>query len=160
MHEHVQMKNSLRQQLGFTLIELMIVMSIVALLLSLVGPMAIQNLEKAEAKQEMLMMKNWLKKISYRASATGQQHQLKLSGNTAELYMITTEQNESSSHIIITKTFNSLFFKPQQLTYSAKGFVTPDVLQAQYRSNDLTININHWVNGAERIDVLDASQGG
>jgi len=145
---------------GFTLIELMIVMSIVALLLSLVGPMAIQNLEKAEAKQEMLMMKNWLKKISYRASATGQQHQLKLSGNKAELYMIVTDQNESTSHTLITKTFNSLFFKPQQLTYSIKGFVSPEELQAQYRSKDLTININHWVNGAEQIDVLDVSQGG
>jgi prepilin-type N-terminal cleavage/methylation domain-containing protein len=153
------MKNSLRQQLGFTLIELMIVMSIVALLLSLVGPMAIQNLEKAEAKQEMLMMKNWLKKISYRASATGQQHQLKLSGKQAELCMIVTGQNETTSHIIITKTFNSLFFKPQQLTYSTKGFVSPAALQGQYRSKDLTININHWVNGAELIEPPYASQG-
>ncbi len=148
---------------GFTLIELMIVMSIVALLLSLVGPMAIQNLEKAEAKQEMLQMKNWLKKISYRASATGQQHLLKLSGSQAVLYMIdesqSQNQNQSTSQLIISKTFNSLTFKAQQLTYSVKGFVTPELLQGQYRSKDLTININQWVNGAQPLNVADAVQG-
>ncbi len=155
------MRNSLRQKLGFTLIELMIVMSIVALLLSLVGPMAIQNLEKAEAKQEMLQMKNWLKKISYRASATGQQHLLKLSGSQAVLYMIdeSQNQNQNTSQLIISKTFNSLTFKAQQLTYSVKGFVTPELLQGRYRSKDLTININQWVNGAQPLNVADALQG-
>jgi prepilin-type N-terminal cleavage/methylation domain-containing protein len=64
---------------GFTLIELMIVMAIVSLLLGLVGPLAINNLEKANAKQELLTIKNWLTKISYRAFHTGKEHILKLS---------------------------------------------------------------------------------
>jgi len=138
---------------GFTLIELMVVMSIVALLLTMVGPLAINAVDKANAKQEMLTMKNWLRKISYRAFATGNAYQLKLAGKKAELFAIESEMEQSDEiqqlSPLITHTFESLFFQPQILTYNKNGFVSPTQLQGTYRNKTLSVDLSQWVNGEE-----------
>jgi len=141
---------------GFTLIELMIVMSIVALLLTMVGPLAISAVDKANAKQEMLTMKNWLKKISYRAFATGNSYQLKLSGKKAELFIVKkyVEQHDKEKvnqqlSPIISHSFETLFFQPQVLTYNAKGFVTPTLVEGTYRNKMLKVDLSQWVNNEE-----------
>ena len=138
---------------GFTLIELMVVMSIVALLLTMVGPLAINAVDKANAKQEMLTMKNWLRKISYRAFTTGTAYQLKLAGKKAELFAIESEMEQSDERQqlspLITHTFESLFFQPQVLTYNKNGFVSPTMLQGTYRNNTLKVDLSQWVNGEE-----------
>jgi prepilin-type N-terminal cleavage/methylation domain-containing protein len=138
----------LRKQQGFTLIELMIVMSIVSLLTAIVGPLAINSLDKAQAKQEMLSIKNWLRKVSYRAFTTGQAHTIQLSGKRVILYAGSVENSP-----IENKTLTSLSFKPQRLSYSPKGFITPEVLEGTYRGKVLSINLSTWVNG--EIKPLD-----
>ncbi|MGL1957063.1 MAG: type II secretion system GspH family protein [Colwellia sp.] len=139
---------------GFTLIELMVVMAIVALLMTMVGPLAINTVEKANAKQEMLTMKNWLKKISYRAFATGNKYQLILSGQKVELYLAEQNvgQDDKGNHQsppLITHSFGTLSFQPQVLNYNAKGFVTPAQMQGTYRNKTLQLNLKQWVNGEE-----------
>jgi|GEM_PF-909947 len=129
---------------GFTLIELMIVLAIVALLLTMVGPLAINSLEKAQARQEMLTIKNWLRKISYRAFNTGQAYKLKLSGKRAELFV---EGNDQAP--IVIKNLDTLFFQPQILTYSVKGFVYPDHVVGTYRNQPLNLNLKVWINGQQ-----------
>lgn len=153
---------------GFTLIELLVVMSIVALLTSLVGPLAINSVDKANAKQEMLTLKNWLRKISYRAFATGNSYQLQLRGKRAQLFVNNQDVNNQDvnnndlasnangnliQQPIITHTFDTLFFQPQQLTYTAKGFVSPAFIEGTYRGKPLQLNLNEWVNGKEPIKV-------
>ncbi len=133
---------------GFTLIEIMIVMSIVALLMTMVGPLAINSVEKANAKQEMLTMKNWFRKISYRAFSTGNSYQLKLSGKKAELYQV-FNSTEQTPVLFKTKNLESLFFQPQILNYSAKGFVSPAYVEGVYGKNTLKLNLNQWVNSEE-----------
>jgi prepilin-type N-terminal cleavage/methylation domain-containing protein len=141
---------------GFTLIELMVVMAIVALLMTMVGPLAINTLDKAQAKQEMLTMKNWFRKISYRAFSTGHRYQLILAGKKAELFQINSDIQrqtpENKSTLILSKTLESLFFSPQKLTYSAKGFVSPNKVTGTYRGKPLTVDLNNWVNGETSID--------
>ncbi|MCJ8296689.1 MAG: type II secretion system GspH family protein [Colwellia sp.] len=136
---------------GFTLIELMVVMSIVALLMTMVGPLAINTVEKANAKQEMLTMKNWLRKISYRAFATGKSYQLKLAGKKAELF-ITASNIEQPTTAVISHSFETLFFQPQILTYSNKGFVSPTFIEGTYRGKTLQLDLNDWVNGKEPLN--------
>ncbi|WP_177207999.1 pilus assembly FimT family protein [Pseudoalteromonas denitrificans] len=133
---------------GFTLIELMIVMSIVALLMGMVGPLAINSLERAQAKQEMLTVKNWLRKVSARAFSTGQAHVVKLSGKNVQLYVKDDEQN-----LIENKTFESLFFQPQEINYSKKGFVAIDKIEGTYRGRPLILNLKKWVNGEDPLDT-------
>jgi len=140
---------------GFTLIELMVVMAIVALLMSMVGPLAINTLEKAQAKQEMLTMKNWFRKISYRAFSTGQKYQLKLSGKKAELFLINADQQAEKTTLILSKNLESLFFQPQILTYSEKGFVTPMTVKGVYRNKALLVDLSQWVNGENLNEKLN-----
>jgi len=131
---------------GFTLIELMVVMAIVGLLMTMVGPLAINTVEKANAKQEMLTMKNWFRKISYRAYSTGSSYQLNLSGKKAELFIINDDEQQIQP-AIITKTLDSLFFQPQILYYNAKGFVSPTLVEGTYRNKVLKLDLSEWVNG-------------
>tara|TARA_R110000772_G_scaffold154487_1_gene265504 strand:+ start:8072 stop:8572 length:501 start_codon:yes stop_codon:yes gene_type:complete len=148
---------------GFTLIELMIVMSIVALLMGMVGPLAIQSLEKAEAKQEMLTLKNWLRKVSARAYNTGYPYTVTLSGKEVILYR--TDNVPFSSNYIVSTTvtapqieihqFETLFFQPQTLHYNAKGFVEPSQLFGSYRNKPLELKLSHWINGEPLPDELN-----
>tara|TARA_R110002167_G_scaffold366448_1_gene597402 strand:- start:23939 stop:24391 length:453 start_codon:yes stop_codon:yes gene_type:complete len=131
---------------GFTLIELMIVMSIVALLMGMVGPLAINSLEKAQAKQEMLSINNWLRKIAFRAFSTGHQHIVNFSGKNVVLYSKGKEKE-----IIENKSFQTLFFQPQQLIYTSKGFVSPGVLIGSYRGKPLSIDLKVWVNNESEL---------
>lgn len=145
-------KSDDKKNKGFTLIELMVVMAIVALLLTMVGPLAMSAVDKANAKQEMLTIKNWLRKISYRAFATGNSYQLKLSGKKAELFINVENSSlldEQPNTALITHNFETLFFHPQILTYNAKGFVSPTTLQGTYRNKPLQLDLKQWVNGEE-----------
>lgn len=137
---------SYQKKSGFTLIELMIVMSIVALLMSMVGPLAINSLEKAQAKQEMLSFKNWLKKISARSFNTGQHHRVEIEGNRVSVYLDGDEQPIQSN------TFQTLFMKPQTLHYNNKGFVDLDSLSVTYRGELLTIELWRWINNEEKSE--------
>jgi len=135
------------EKTGFTLIELMIVLTIVGFLMTMVGPLAVQSVEKAQAKQEMLMMKNWLRKISARSFNTGQAFELKLAGVKAELYIKGETQQP-----IISQTFESLFFQPQEFLYNHRGFITPNILIGTYRERPIKINLSSWVNGEEILE--------
>lgn len=137
-----------KHPLGFTLIEIMIVMSIVALLMTMVGPLAMNSVEKANAKQEMLTMKNWLRKISYRAFTTGNSFQLKLSGKEAKLYLV-SENSEQAPKLFKAITLESIFFQPQVLNYSTKGFVSPTYLEGMYGKSTLKLNLSEWVNSEQ-----------
>jgi len=142
-------RNSQNLVQGFTLIELMVVMAIAAVLITMVGPLAINTLEKAQAKQEMLTMKNWFRKISYRAFSTGQAYQLRLSGKTVELFRVTENKPSKNSTFILSKKLESLFFQPQTLYYNAKGLVSPTIVIGTYRNTPLIVDLKNWVNGEE-----------
>ena len=137
------MKNYKSINSGFTLIELMIVMSIVALLIAIVGPLAIKSLEKAQAKQELLTLKIWLKQISYRAYIGGQNLQLSLSGKRVQL------KTSDGENLIKQEEFDYLFFQPQQLSFNNRGFVTPLLITGTYRKQFLELDLNRWINGAQ-----------
>ncbi len=130
---------------GFTLIEIIIVLSIVSLLMTVVGPLAINNLEKARAKQEMLTVKTWLRKISYRSYNTGNNYLLKLSGKKLELFL-DSEIDEIQSTKVTSKALDYLFFQPQVLYYNSKGFVTPERVVGSYQEKALEIDLSEWVN--------------
>ena len=131
---------------GFTLIELMIVMAIVALLMGMVGPLAINSLEKAEAKQEMLSLKNWLSKVSYKAYATGQAQQITLVGKNITLSGLSAINNKQ-----VVETFESLFFQPQVISFNKKGMVSPNIINGEYKGEPLSLNLKQWVNGEESV---------
>jgi len=144
-----------KKQVGFTLIELMVVMSIVALLMGMVGSLAINSVDKAKAKEELLTVQNWLKKLSSRAYFSGLEHNLVFSGKQVSLF---SELNSTTPLKVVE--FDFLFFQPQTLFFNGNGFVTPTTIETSYRNQIVRYNLTDWVNGeintneAEQVPVL------
>ena len=128
------------KQHGFTLMELMVVMTIIALLTGLVGPLAINSLDKAEAKSELLTLKNTLRKISYRAYILQSPADIVFKGSEITINFA-NRSNEP------TKISNKvLFFKEQTLHFNNYGFVQPLKLQLTYRDQSQELDLGTLIN--------------
>lgn len=157
------MNRNVLQSTGFTLIELMIVMAIVALLMSLVGPLTIQGYEKIKAKEEQLSLKNWIKANSYRSFATGQTGEFRLDKSQAififqlpadSSVLVDKNQlgqglsdafNESQQHIVSTRSFKYLNFQPQTLRVNTFGLLFPAELRLERRGKAINLDLNERV---------------
>jgi prepilin-type N-terminal cleavage/methylation domain-containing protein len=127
------MATQINRKTGFTLVELLVVMTIVGLLLSMVGPLAISSLEKAQAKQELLSIKHWLSKLSARSYYSATEHYLVFNGHGVNLFLM--NKNEP----IIKQKFKYLFFQPQQLFFNSKGMIRETFLRGEYRDKSFNL---------------------
>jgi prepilin-type N-terminal cleavage/methylation domain-containing protein len=135
-------------QAGFTLIELMIVMSIVALLMSLVGPLTIKSYEKAKAVEESLSFKNWVIANSYRSFATGREGEFTLKKSSATFSLQTQDgytkrlavdqldddnsllelSGVNEADVLSIANYEFLSFEPQKIRVNSYGiFMTSGV---------------------------------
>lgn len=130
---------------GFTLIELMIVLVIVSSLIALVGPLAVRNIDKASAREEVLQLKNWLRKTSYRSFATGKEHLFVFSGKKIELFQQNIFDNEEAK-LVAEKDLEHLFFQPSTLKFSVKGFASHNSLSVAIQGKTSNISLKEWVN--------------
>lgn len=121
---------------GFTLIELLVVLSIVGILLSLVGPLAIDSVEKANARTEVQTVRNWIKYLGNRAYMTDQAFSVNLDGNT----IVAT----SSSGQKFSRNFDYLFFVPQRLAIHRNGLVSPKDVAISLAGREIKIQVNTW----------------
>jgi len=133
---------------GFTLIELMIVMSVVALLTGLVGPLTIKSYEKAKAIEESLSFKNWVTANSYRSFATGREGTFTLNKSSATFSLraqdgfkkkVTLAQFEgdnsllelpevNKADILSISSYKYLSFYPQKIKVNSYGvFLTSKI---------------------------------
>lgn len=120
---------------GFTLIELIIVLSIVSLLLSVVAPISIKAVDKTEAKTELLSTTKWIKNIGFQSFIEQQSYMLELNGNTLSLY------KKPSNDLVKTKQLESLSFTQQWVNFNANGFITPEQISGHFRGEPLTISL-------------------
>ncbi|WP_369621719.1 type II secretion system protein [Pseudoalteromonas distincta] len=128
------------KQLGFTLMELMVVMTIITLLTGLVGPLAINSLDKAEAKSELLTLKNTLRKVSYRAYILQSPTDMVFKGSEITINFT------KSSYEPIKVSNKVLFFKEQTLHFNSYGFVQPLKLQVTYRDQNQELDLGTLIN--------------
>lgn len=133
-------------QSGFTLMELMVVMTIITLLTGLVGPMAINSLEKAEAKSELLTLKNQLRKISYRAYILQSPAEVTFKGQEVTVSYLNSNQEP------IKLSNEILFFNEQTLNFNVYGFVNPLVLDVKYRDQNTQVDLASLINTSEVPD--------
>lgn len=120
---------------GFTLIELIIVLSIVSLLLAVVAPISIKAVDKTEAKTELLNTTKWIKNIGFQAFIEQQSYALELNGNSLNLY------TKPSNKLVKSKTLESLSFTQQWVNFNANGFIVPQQIQGHFRGEPLSISL-------------------
>lgn len=133
---------------GFTLVEIMIVMVLLGLIMGLIGPMTINQLNKTKAKSELLTFKTKLTAISTKAALMSKPIQITLNGK---------EMIVSHGEVKISQGFENLFFDPQILMINKNGYVFPDFVTAKYRDESLKLDLNKSINKLEKLQGgLDA----
>ncbi len=120
---------------GFTLIELIIVLSIVSLLLSVVAPISVKAVDKSVARTELLTTRNWVKSIAFQSFVESRSYQLELKGDMLYLYQSDTNQ------LIKTKKLESLRFDTLQVNFNNNGLVSPTQIQGYFRDEPLMISL-------------------
>ncbi|MCV2883294.1 prepilin-type N-terminal cleavage/methylation domain-containing protein [Aestuariibacter sp. AA17] len=120
---------------GFSLIELLVVMSIVTLLMSLVGPLVLNQVEKTRVRVEVLELNSWLAGLPKQAIMLGSPLSLSFNGKQVAV--------KTGTQILSEKSFSYLFFKPADITYSRKG-LTPNVsLDYQVGNKNYSLQLGH-----------------
>lgn len=127
-----------KQERGFTLIELMVILVIMGTLLSLVGPMAVKNVEKMGIKTEEMQFKNWLSKSVFVAFNRGESIEVKLEG-----YSVTAQVRSSNEQLktIDSIRFDSLFFQPQDIYFNKNGFFRPETVYYQLAGESYELDL-------------------
>ncbi|WP_340680298.1 prepilin-type N-terminal cleavage/methylation domain-containing protein [Paraglaciecola sp.] len=118
---------------GFTLIELLVVISIMGALMSIVGPMTIDSISKAQARSEALTLKSWIRYQSQRAFISGIDVQLQFDG----------QQIISDNLDILPKQFEYLSFQPQIIRLTKHGFIQPQSISAKLVEKEIMIEFDN-----------------
>ena len=114
---------------GFSLIELMVVLLLMSLLMTIVGPFATQSLNRVQAKSELIELKQWLKKQQAKAFLQGKIIRITLDGNVVM-------QSDSA-----VATFKFLSFPAQSITIGANGFIDEVAISYELNQKQDTIQL-------------------
>ncbi|CAI8296717.1 MAG: Uncharacterised protein [Porticoccaceae bacterium UBA1117] len=98
---------------GFTLLELMIVITIMMTLLSLVGSSALESIERAKAQTEIIELYSLVKKSSVHSFASGRSVALVFKGRQININIEGDVPSE--------KIFNHLSFDSQVVSFNRNG---------------------------------------
>ncbi|CAH9056817.1 hypothetical protein PSECIP111854_01870 [Pseudoalteromonas sp. CIP111854] len=129
---------------GFTLIELMIVMMIVALLTSLVGPLAFESLSRSQAKSEVMEVKRVLASASQKAFLLGEKLEIELSGSEIKILKVDNVQ------LLKQMNFELVSFKPQKFEFNSKGLTQRKIVVVNYRNRDSEIDVIELITGSKQ----------
>jgi prepilin-type N-terminal cleavage/methylation domain-containing protein len=132
---------------GFTIVELMIVMTIMALMTALVGPLALNSIERADAKNERLKVEQAIVRGAQRAFTSGKQLELQLDGKNLKL-IAPGEQGE-----LLNLTFKYIFFQPQNIHFTHSGLSTTKIITASYRQRTYEIDVSRLLTRTKEFKV-------
>ncbi|WP_192508449.1 pilus assembly FimT family protein [Pseudoalteromonas aurantia] len=135
----------MQKSLGYTLIEIMIVMTVVSLLIGFVGPFTIDAIERTERKSETLQFKSLLKKAGYDAYIRQIELIVTLTGSSIT---VASPNNETR---LYQHTFEHLNFPAQSLYINSNGFISPDNVDLQSGEKQVKVELGEAVNGVHEV---------
>jgi prepilin-type N-terminal cleavage/methylation domain-containing protein len=127
-------------QQGVTLIELLVVITIMMTMLTLVAPLAINTVDKAEAQTEYLSFCGLLRRASMQAFANGSGVQITLDENVLTAFMVPlqigSKQHFSAqeNEIIFQRSFEYLTFSKLELQFNRNGMPNLSALRLNQRN--------------------------
>lgn len=157
------MRSQQKKVSGFTLTELLLVVTLLGVAMLLVGPLTVQQIEKFQLKNEMFTLERLLKKLSFQAFITAQPSYIYLQGKA--VYLLSPSQHPSDVQLAASAVqllpnqqpyyvFERVFFTEQLLSLNANGFYQHDFVQVQSGRfvEQLTLN--------PAVEILPVQDGG
>ena len=118
---------------GVTLLELLVVITIMMSLLGLVGGTAIKSVERARAQAELISVYSLIKKTSVRAFASGSGASLRFLESGIDIYL--------GEALHARKTFEHLQFEAQQLYFNRNGMPSSLQLEVTMRGFERSLEL-------------------
>jgi len=118
---------------GVTLIELLVVITIMMTMITLVAPLAINTVDKAEAQSEYLSFCGILRRASVKAFANGSGINITLDQNTLVAFIVpktigsNSEIDSIEKKMVVERTFEYLNFSSIELSLPATLRYTNDL---------------------------------
>ena len=134
-----------KTQQGFTLIELMSVVVLMMLVISLVAPLGIKMVEKAQAQTEYIQLQSFLKKRSQEAFLSSKEVRIEITTNSLRYWQ--NNPNNPNNQSKKEKIFKHLVFNTGVSTFSFNRNGLPSLLSldVQVGSQSLTYDLgNLW----------------
>ena len=123
---------------GMTLVELLIVFSIVGLLVALVSPEAYRQVERARAQEEWLILDRKIRSIAFDAYSRGLPVAISMSGRELAWQFEGDEEKKW-----VTK---KLFFDANQtVRISRNGFAEPEKVRVLLGERERELSLNRWM---------------
>jgi len=134
-------------QKGVTLIELLVVITIMMTMLTLVAPLAINTIDKAEAQSEYLSFCGVLRRVSMRAFANGSGVYIALHDNSLTAFIVPlkigTHQQLSSkeNEIVFERTYEYLKFSTIQFQFNRNGMPNIETISLNQQKKTRQIDL-------------------
>jgi prepilin-type N-terminal cleavage/methylation domain-containing protein len=120
---------------AFTLIELLIVLSIVGLLSALMAPAVGKLVDSAAAQEEWLTLERRLQDLAFRAYALGSPVEVRFKG---------AGLTWSSLNATETTSFEHLFFDDQTVLISRHGLASVERIKVVQRGRSRSLSLQQW----------------
>jgi len=121
-----------------TLIELLIVFSIVGMLVALVAPATSGLMDKARAQEEWLVVERQVGALAFRAFAGGEA--ISITGRGAELIWSIGERQQGVLKL------SHLFVDPEQtVRINSHGVASPDRMVIRHAGRERVLVLNRWM---------------
>lgn len=125
---------------GFTLVEILLVLALGALLVGLVAPLGVNQVEKARAQSEWLTLEREVRSLALQAFIRNDYLTLRAAGH--ELAWQTARGDSGAM------TFDQLYFEPEQfVTFNPNGIADVAFIELLQRER------------RRRLDILPAESG-
>lgn len=136
---------------GFTLLELLIVMLLMSLSVSLVGPSLLNQIEKSRINSEIGVFQKQISLLQQRAYLSKSPLWLKLEGKRVLVFngrselisntTMSTNTRKSDSSSSVFYEFEWLFFAPVKLEINQHGVITPQQVKASVNQKVYSIDL-------------------